>query len=637
MANIASKKLKGLKLRRVEGVGGPSKAQRDWVSKLASLGGDGGDAGGGEVAIGGDPVVKGSGGEETKKDRRLNADQMQLLNDSVKKGILPAIPGIPGGEIPGKVIDVLLGERSAQVRVRNNTQQALVLDPLSLREVDNEKQIGISHGKYNSLPPDEISPGQGAEFLSSSNSILGLTTTGAEARIRYFLADRSAGWVIHFDNSPFQKAKGDALAEGPNAGQFVAPPPVINDATNAVFAFEFKPKGGTTPPGPGPVPPGPGPVPPGPTPTGPDIAASCMITVKNNTQQPLTLTDQGHERGDFMTFPPATLAPGASGQFVSIETPQAKDDGCKGFLVYQVGTPMAAVWRVEWDNPEGQKNTANSTLNPQGAGFSALEQVGQGEENVPINFTLSGGGAPGPVPPVPPVPPIDPPVDPPVDPPPVEPDFVPPPESKQPTLRKGDKSADDWVEYMQFLLRQSLGLDKNSLPSSGDFDAKTHAAVIKFQKQNGLLVDGVVGNQTWAALREDKPEAPSTDGRKPHTFVEKGAEARWTIESEFNNAYDADKDSFLLAVDTVGDTPIEKAEATVRITPPDTKPKVVKVPLVFVPAKKFFKVQIDKFKKTFPAKDPKAAITDYLVEAYLPKDLGGDFYSAKIRESKISV
>ena len=45
-------------------------------------------------------------------------------------------------------------------------------------------------------------------------------------------------------------------------------------------------------------------------------------------------------------------------------------------------------------NPEGEKNTADSTIDPQSAGFAALEQVGQGEENVPIVFTISGGSTP---------------------------------------------------------------------------------------------------------------------------------------------------------------------------------------------------------------------------------------------------
>jgi len=263
------------------------------------------------------------------------------------------------------------------------------------------------------------------------------------------------------------------------------------------------------------------------TPAGRDVAASCRITVTNNTQQPLNLTDQGHERGDFMMFPPATLAPGANAQFVSIETPNAKDDGCKGFLVWQLGNPMAAVWRIEWDNPEGQKNTASSTLNPQGAGFSALEQVGQGEENVPINFTISGGPAPSTVPPGPgpgPVPEAK--FEPPVE-------AVPkggadgakggkeaapaaPASSISGPVGKGGRNKSDDVKAIQTLLNQNGA----KLAVDGLIGPQTIKAIGVFQKSNGLAVDGKVdpGGKTWSALTGGgssgaaAPDAPTGSG-----------------------------------------------------------------------------------------------------------------------------
>jgi hypothetical protein len=145
------------------------------------------------------------------------------------------------------------------------------------------------------------------------------------------------------------------------------------------FAFIFTSKGGTGP---------------APTPAGPDAASSCHVTITNDTKLTLTLGNQGHERGDFMTFPAKTLAPGASTTCVSVETPNAKDpkdEGCKGFLLWQVGSPKV-LWRVEWDNPEGSKNIASAAFNPPNSGFFSLNQIGQGEENVPTSFTISGGG-----------------------------------------------------------------------------------------------------------------------------------------------------------------------------------------------------------------------------------------------------
>src|SRR5262245_23232538 len=38
-----------------------------------------------------------------------------------------------------------------------------------------------------------------------------------------------------------------------------------------------------------------------------------------------------------------------------------------------------------------------------------------------------------------------------------EAEWIPPPESEQPTLRKGDDSSDGWIEYMQSLLNHQFG------------------------------------------------------------------------------------------------------------------------------------------------------------------------------------
>ena len=72
-------------------------------------------------------------------------------------------------------------------------------------------------------------------------------------------------------------------------------------------------------------------------------------------------------------------------------------------------------------------------------------------------------------------------------------------DATEPTLRQGDQGADGWVEYLQSL----LGSKGQAVPVTGVFDNATHGAVINFQRGARLLVDGVVGNQTWAALRDD--------------------------------------------------------------------------------------------------------------------------------------
>lgn len=62
-------------------------------------------------------------------------------------------------------------------------------------------------------------------------------------------------------------------------------------------------------------------------------------------------------------------------------------------------------------------------------------------------------------------------------------------------LKKGDKNAQ--VKTLQHLLN-ALGYNLGSV--DGDFGKKTDAAVRKFQKDNKLEDDGVVGEKTWAKL-----------------------------------------------------------------------------------------------------------------------------------------
>ena len=513
---------------------------------------------------------------------------------------------------PTDVIDVLkavAGSRKATVQIRNNTEQTLILDRSTGKK--------LPFGHITTPPPSQIPKGNG-EFTAENSTVLGVAIEGVEGTVKYAVDEQGTVFVIHFDNPLFKSNKADAHLEGPNKDNF------DSDAfgapgSDAHFTFTLDPKGG---PKPTPTP--------TPTPTpGPQVNSSCLINVTNNTKSVLTLAHQKPDKGDFMTFPAATVQPGASTSFVYTKTPNSKekDPGCKGSITWDVGAPATAVWRCEWDNPDGEKNTASATIDPQSGGFQSLEQIGQGEENVPVAFTISGGGAqpgPTPVPPVP-VPPV--PVPPVPVPPEVEPAFTPPATgARQPTLRKGDTSDDGWVEYLQELL---------TIPIDGKFGAGTERAVKKFQADNKLQVDGTVGNQTWAALREGKPEKPSTDGRKPHTFVEHGIKARFFTEKT-NCIYFKVKDELSLLIESVGDqTEIAGQKITVKVSPLGGKAKVVKVVIdpAINPSKTgqgdFHNARIEKFKVTFPPANPAGPIEDYDIDAYFEPELGGDRFTGK--------
>lgn len=79
-----------------------------------------------------------------------------------------------------------------------------------------------------------------------------------------------------------------------------------------------------------------------------------------------------------------------------------------------------------------------------------------------------------------------------------------PPAQTDPTLRKGDKN--DAVKELQKLLL-SAGYELPKYGADGSFGDETLKAVKAFQSNAKLVVDGVCGRKTWAALRQalDKP------------------------------------------------------------------------------------------------------------------------------------
>ena len=68
-----------------------------------------------------------------------------------------------------------------------------------------------------------------------------------------------------------------------------------------------------------------------------------------------------------------------------------------------------------------------------------------------------------------------------------------------PTLRRGNKG--EYVRILQtLLLENGYGLPKYG--ADGDFGSETENAVKKYQRENGLKVDGIAGPATWGKLLE---------------------------------------------------------------------------------------------------------------------------------------
>ena len=73
---------------------------------------------------------------------------------------------------------------------------------------------------------------------------------------------------------------------------------------------------------------------------------------------------------------------------------------------------------------------------------------------------------------------------------------------KKPTLRRGDEGS--YVTLAQTELMQK-GYDLGKWGADGKFGAQTEKAVKQFQKDNGLIADGVIGKKTWDALLNASP------------------------------------------------------------------------------------------------------------------------------------
>ena len=88
-----------------------------------------------------------------------------------------------------------------------------------------------------------------------------------------------------------------------------------------------------------------------------------------------------------------------------------------------------------------------------------------------------------------------------------------------PTIKLGSKGSD--VKKAQQLLI-AKGYSCGSAGADGDFGAATYNAVKKFQADNGLEADGIVGAKTWAALL--KTEQPKPEQTEPEKKPEKPVE-----------------------------------------------------------------------------------------------------------------
>jgi Putative peptidoglycan binding domain len=500
-------------------------------------------------------------------------------------------------ELPGLIskvidaIDALNTDQSCVITIENDSSSTL-----------QRMDLKATSGRFVDEPPRTIEPGGRAAFGSADTP--GSFGTGCGGTVRYNAGGMGqADWTIKWDNPGTPILGGDNEADtelvGPEAGDYISDhfmPEKGSDKVPVRFTLTgIGAKKLEKPP---------------PPPPGPEVErdSTCIITVVNQTKEALTLVDQGHDpdRGDFFTFPNSDIDPGEFDSFASVETEGAQVGGSKGFVQYRVGAGDTIV-TLRWDNPENAQNTTDFSVDGTNPGtIAVLDQIGTGEENVPVRFTISGATGGGTI-----------------DPPEV---FVEPVQEDEPTLRLGDgvnNGLDGWVEYLQSM----LGQRGHPVDIDGVFGQGTLQAVRAFQTSardtagGKLLVDGVVGHQTWAALQEEAPRPPSTDGLPPLSHVEEGPEARWWHEG--NPFYFSPDDQLIVTAVNTGNVPLGPDDFTATGIDNATQGQFeLTIVDVAAPGQDLFFLATGLRDQLGPG--------SHSVTAFMPQELGGDNVSGTI-------
>jgi hypothetical protein len=96
--------------------------------------------------------------------------------------------------------------------------------------------------------------------------------------------------------------------------------------------------------------------------------------------------------------------------------------------------------------------------------------------------------------------------------------------ANEPTLGVGYENPTEWVSHLQKMLnmtRSAMALGE--LAETGHYDSDTKAAVEHFQERARIHVDGIVGDDTWAALWQHVTEVQARQDTSSATSPQPGA------------------------------------------------------------------------------------------------------------------
>ena len=118
------------------------------------------------------------------------------------------------------------------------------------------------------------------------------------------------------------------------------------------------------------------------------------------------------------------------------------------------------------------------------------------------------------------------------------PTTTPPPTNPCPILSMGSSGPD--VTRLQHLL---MSAGYNPGPIDGIFGSMTHSAVMAFQRDSHIAIDGIVGPRTWTALGVNcgttptPPPSTCPAGTRPYTIA--AGDTYFTLARRFNTTVDA--------------------------------------------------------------------------------------------------
>ena len=312
-----------------------SRAQREWLKDLGSLVGESPTDVAVEEGVEDDAVEDDAGG--TRKGVRRGADDQAFIG-----GIIPGVPEIES--------------ITTRVTIKNASNVAL-------RIVSGSASLENATASFVKAPPVDIPVGPSeVDFsLTDEKAVVPVPFpvggTGGEIKYNVVGDAKKTQLFMKWERGGIAPSRETTQTITPDDGRF-------EDRRHQLrrrgLPVRLRVEGRGAAAGPGPAP-------------APAPRSTSRRAARSRSQRDRVRADARRRRSRHRRLrtvpPPRTVEPNGVVTFVSVETSGAKEEGCKGFVVYEVAAPTPVVWRVEWDNPKARATSRRrrSRRRPQGS------------------------------------------------------------------------------------------------------------------------------------------------------------------------------------------------------------------------------------------------------------------------------